>query len=272
MFVVLENSKKVLTLLEILKVIKNLSQHVSMTFRESELYIQILDNSHICLFDISIQKEWFDKYDVGEEEEIISVDVSILVKIINLFTCHSNVTITCNEKHEKLIIILQSAENEKSFEIPMMEIEFEFLKTSDNDYSCDFEMNTKILEKYIQELMIFGEVMNLRYANEELNISTSGSEGKMNLKITNDKLESLCVEENKKIKSVFDIKYIHYISKLSSCFKNIGVSFDDSYPLYCHLSDTDIELKYFIAPKFDDYEDDDDDELDNEVISSVDIE
>ena len=105
------------------------------------------------------------------------------------------------KKHEKLIIILQSAENEKSFEIPMMEIEFEFLKTSDNDYSCDFEMNTKILEKYIQELMIFGEVMNLRYSNEELNISTSGSEGKMNLKITNDKLESLCVEENKKLKA-----------------------------------------------------------------------
>ena len=58
----------------------------------------------------------------------------------------------------------------------LMDIDFEYLQPGESDYSCDFEMNTKVLDKYMSELMIFGEKIDFKYKNDNLNLISSGPE------------------------------------------------------------------------------------------------
>lgn len=267
---VIKSSKCALMLIEILKVVKNLSQHISMTFSENEVYIQIMDGSHICLLDININSDWFHEYEV-KADEVISLNVNILLKIISLYTMNTVITMMVSDSQENMEVILEYGNVNKNFEIPLMEIEFDHLEPGENDYSCDFEMKTRVLEKYLNELMIFGEKIDFKYKNDKLYLSSSGSEGKMNIEIPSDSLESLCVEEDISLQCAFDIKYIVYISKLTASFSTMSISFDKEYPLFCKFSDDNINIKYFVAPKMNDDGYESDDDLNNEVVGSSDF-
>ena len=47
---------------------KNLTSYICFEFRENGLYIQTMDDSHICLSDILFEREWFDLYDDSRDE------------------------------------------------------------------------------------------------------------------------------------------------------------------------------------------------------------
>ena len=232
---VIKSSRCALMLIEILKVVKNLSQHISISFREDEAYIQIMDGSHICLLDININKEWFHEYHVNDDE-VISMNVNIFLKIISLYTINTVITLSVDEEQEFLGVNLETEGIQKNFEVPLMDIDFDHLQPGENDYSCDFEINTRTMEKYMNELMIFGEKIDFRYKNDKLIMSSSGSEGKMNIEIPSESLESLCVEEDAHVHCAFDIKYISYVSKLTAAFKSMSISFDKEYPLFCTIN------------------------------------
>jgi proliferating cell nuclear antigen len=269
MRITITSSKNILCLLEILKVIKNLSQDVSLCFKDDEVYIQVMDNSHICLFDININRNWFDLYEV-ESDEVISMNVCILLKIINLYTLNTTVEMSTSEDSDRLSVILTYPSMVKEFEVPLMDIDFDYLQTGENDYGCDFEMQTKILEKHISELMMFGETMKFKCRNESLHLASTGNDGKMTIKIPETTLESLSVEDGRTVESKIDIKYISYISKLSASFRNINISFDNQFPLFITCNDQNIVLKYFVAPKFDD-DGDCDSDVENSVMGNTDI-
>ena len=266
---IIKSSKCALMLIEIMKLVKNLSPHISFTFRESEVYIQVMDQSHICLLDVNINSEWFDTYEVSQEQ-IISLNVNILLKVISLFTLNTIITFNADDDGEKLYVTLNS-DVEKNFEIPLMDIDFEYLQPGDSDYSCDFEMNTKVLDKYMSELMIFGEKIDFKYKNDNLNLISSGPEGSMNIKIPSESLESLCVEEDVSVFSSFDIKYISYISKLTASFKKVSISFDREFPLFCKFEEDNIKIKYFVAPKTSDDDEEGDSDLENEIVGETDF-
>ena len=79
MKVLITSSKNILCLLEILKVIKKSLTRRIFVFSKDEVYIQVMDNSHICLFDTHINRNWFEIYEV-EDDEVISLNRYNIVK------------------------------------------------------------------------------------------------------------------------------------------------------------------------------------------------
>ena len=139
-----------------------------------------------------------------------------------MYTINTTVELSTAEDSDRLSVVLTYPNMVKEFDVPLMDIDFDYLQTGENDYGCDFEMQTKILDKHISELMIFGEVLNFKCKNETLQL-TASNEGAMNIKIPEASLESLSVEEGRTIRSKVDIKYISYIAKLSASFKNVSI-------------------------------------------------
>ena len=68
--------------IELFKFIKQLNQHVTFMCKKNELYIQLMDDSHICLIDITIPSTWFTSYE--SENQTFSVMTNILVKIFGM--------------------------------------------------------------------------------------------------------------------------------------------------------------------------------------------
>jgi hypothetical protein len=75
-----KNKKEVFV--SVFQVLKNCSTLISCTFEEELFHIQGMDKSHVCLFDVKLNKKWFDSYTISEKK-IISFDSNIFHSIIS---------------------------------------------------------------------------------------------------------------------------------------------------------------------------------------------
>jgi proliferating cell nuclear antigen PCNA len=284
---VLESSEKISKLIEVFKVVKQLSNYCSLFCNEEHVYIQTLDGSHVCLLDAKFKKKWFDEYVCDVEN--ISMPSSILVKIMSLCSSDCRLSFETNDTSDKIDIILQFRDNtEKAFNIPLIDVDTELLQPGENDYALEFTMKTKVLDKYVGEMMLFGEVLNISSKDENLYFRSEGNEGKYRICIPHDNLELFALledDEMSRVKCKVDIKYISYVSKIHTVFQFSNVYCDNHLPLKIHFSekvnddddDNDVDtddkylfyINYFVAPKIDDDEDaneNSDMECENEIV------
>lgn len=248
--------------IEIFKIIKNLNSYTTIYTKNESLSIQIMDEGHVCLMNIEIEKEWFCFYECDNEE--ISFVSNIIVKILNLYVPNSVMIFETNK--EKLQITFKYSDNsEKVFEIPLIDIDKELLESQEIEGSVEFEMETKVFDKYISEMLMFGDSMEFICYKDKLYMKTSGDEGNYLLKIPHSSLNELIVEEELKMKTQVTLKYIHFLSKTYNVFKVIKLKIQENIPFHIIIEEPKFCLYYYIAPKFCDDEDEkyNFDDLDN---------
>jgi proliferating cell nuclear antigen PCNA len=244
----IKDVKKAVEFVELIKLIKALSQHLTCICNSEQLYIQVMDSSHVCLVDLIIPNTWFYMYE--SSNITFSMSSVILSKICSMYTLDSIIEIIIDEENPDKcnIHILHNLQN-KLFSIPLMDIEKDTLTTNELDTKLDFQMKTKILEKYLTELSSFGEELIIECYDDKIFLSTEGSEGNFKIEIENNNLEEFNVIENYKYKGAYSIKYLQYISKLFITYSNISLYLDENSPLMVTFTSTDIKIKFFIAPK-----------------------
>jgi proliferating cell nuclear antigen PCNA len=244
--------------IELFKFMKQLNQYVTFMCKEDELYIQLMDDSHICLIDIVIPSTWFSSY--TSESQTFSVMATVLVKIFNMYTVNTIIEIETTD--EKLRIDFSGDPNPKNkkfdlskkvFEINLLDIEKDVLSPTMPDTKLDFVMKTKTFDKYINELAAFGDEVALSCKDEKIFMQSKGDEGSLSIEIEGDHLEEFSVVEGYNMESRYCLKYLHYISKLH-IYPNVHIYADDRSPIVITFDNSTIKIKYFLAPKCDDTE------------------
>lgn len=247
----INDSKKYMEWCEIFKFIKNVNPHISMTFNIENLYIQLMDGAHVCLIDISIPKDWFDVYE-NNTTQVISLTSSVLVKINSMYTKDSIYEINLNDESSKLEIHFYNSQQNKHFEIPLLEIERDVLSPTIIETLLDFNIKSSSFDKYITELSNFGDDVIISCKDDRLNFQTSSDEGSLNIEIEGDTLQDFSVVENYVFSAKFPIKYLSLISKLSLNYTHTHLYLDESNPLRITFDDSKIIIQYFLAPKVED--------------------
>ena len=271
---VIESSSNVLKLIEIFKLIKSLGSYCSLFCKDEYVYIQCMDGSHICLFDVKIMSAWFDEY--TSEDETIGFMSSSIVKILSLYVPKTKVTIETDANGEYMSIEMVFSDGiEKYFKIPLIEIDVDLLEPGENDYSMEFSIKTKTMDKYMSELMIFGEVLSIKSKDDKLILKSGGSEGSSSINVPHENLEEFVVEEGLKLNVNVDIKYLSMISKFYCVFKTMHIKVDSQFPVCVSFDDSStynnesddenneslLKILYYVAPKTTDDDIDDDDSL-----------
>jgi proliferating cell nuclear antigen len=233
--------------IELFKFIKQLNQHVTFMCKKDQLYIQLMDDSHICLIDITIPSTWFTLYE--SENQTFSVMTAILVKIFGMYTVDTMIELIAGD--EKLEINFKNKKEHKYFELNMMDIEKDILSPAMPDTKLDFVMKTKILDKYMNELAIFGDEAIIFCKDDKLYLKAKGDEGSISIEIEGDNLEEFSVVEGYEVETRYCLKYLQYISKLHIIYPNVHLFLDDSCPLVITFDNSTITIKYYLAPKCD---------------------
>lgn len=275
-----ESTSKVLKLIEMFKVIKGISNHCTMYCKKDRIHIQMMDNSHTSLMDINLSNEWFDLYE--PDIVTISVDSSMIVKIMTMYAPQTVLVVHNTSKLDKLYIdLIYKTGIEKNFAIPLFDIDCDVMESELYDYSLEYSMNTKLLDKYVSELMIFSESGSISCKDDKIYMKVSGNEGLYSIKIPYDNLSSLIVEENLKMTSNINLKLLQNATKFCNVFKEINIKADPQKPMLLTFEETTTEsqaeeeeeneenvksllsIHYFIAPKIiedEDFNEDSDDE------------
>jgi proliferating cell nuclear antigen PCNA len=243
----INNITKAFEWIELFKFIKQLNQHVTFMCKKDELYIQLMDDSHICLIDITIPSAWFTFYE--SENQTFSVMTGILVKIFGMYTADTMIELIAGD--EKLEINFKNKKEQKFFELNMMDIEKDVLSPAMPDTKLDFIMKTKTFDKYINELAIFGDEAILCCKDDKLYLKAKGDEGSISIEIEGDNLEEFSVVEGYEVETRYCLKYFQYISKLHIVYPNVHIFVDDSSPIVITFDNSTITIKYYLAPKCD---------------------
>ena len=251
-----------------------------------------MDGSHVCLLDVKIMKPWFDNY--KSEDSMVCFGASIIVKILSLYLPKTTLRMQTTTNMDKLEIDLIYPDNIiKSFEIPLIDMDTELLEAGTNDYSVDLTMKTKVFDKYISEILMFGEVLSIKNKEDDMYFSTTGNEGRYQVKIPHENMEEFLMDEDLKLSVKTNAKYLAYASKLFCVFKNVQIKVDNHYPLMIYFDESfsvsgnkkeneetevendeekqqDLTISYYVAPKIEDDEVvsdiEDDDYGENEVM------
>lgn len=255
MLFTLNNNRKVAVLIELFKVIKGLNNFCKMYCKEDGMFIQIMDDAHISLLEIKIKKEWFSTYE--SENEVVSFNSKILTTIMGLHTTDSIVSFESTDEY-LYISFHQKDKTEKRFQIILIDLESDLMESQDVDPSLEFSIGTRKLDQYFNEMQSFGDTLELVHMHDTIYMRTQGDEGKYILKITDDLLDELVVEEELQMVCKVPLKYTSLVTKLYSVFKRISVNASEDAPFTLKISPNEneekeqLEIKFFIAPKVDD--------------------
>jgi len=239
--------------------LKNCTNIISIIFKNDHVFIQGMDKSHVCLFDVKIRDNWFSIYEFDESDtDNICVDSHTFHTIISKVHETQSIILYFEGKSDILNIdFLTSSsitnnkgEYNKYFKIPLVEFDSEIMEIPDTDYDVEFSIAAKKICEITSQMLLFGTDINFTCSEEEINLITTGMNGEMLVKVPIEDLTEYSIVENE----TFDIKYsLSYIDKM--CLTNklsneiqFFISADCPMKIKYDLGD-DSSVIFYIAPK-----------------------
>jgi len=255
----IQDKSKIDIFVAIFQLLKNCSCLVKLDFFKDKLYIQGMDKSHVCLFNVHICKEWFNNYlhDSHECQSIV-VDTSSLFTILSRSQENNTLVIYCDPGDTLNIDLLvsdSSKEKEKGeynryFQIPLVDNEQETLQIPHIEYDAEFSLKSKQLVDLTGQLILFGDVLNIICSEEGIDLHTSGDHGKMKVAIPIDDLVEFSISEGETIDLSYSLTYIHKMCLTTKLSKDIEIGIRENYPISIKydLGENSYVL-FFVAPK-----------------------
>ena len=128
---------------------------------------------------------------------------------MGLHTLDSIVTFETTSEYLN-ITFEQKDKTEKSFQINLIDLDSDLMESQEIEHSLEFSINARKLDQYFNELQSFGDTLELVHIHDTIYMRSQGDEGKYMLKITDDLLDDLIVEEELKLVCKSSIKILRH--------------------------------------------------------------
>jgi proliferating cell nuclear antigen PCNA len=248
-----EKSKKEL-FMAIFQTLKNCSSLISMYFKKECLFIQGMDKSHVCMFELCISNSWFSSYEVNEKETMISLDSQVFFTILNVVNDHYSIQMYQEEEDYLNIDLLTvegvTGEFSKFFKIPLTDYDYDLLHLPSIEYDAEFSINSKKITEITNQMLIFGSDIQIQCSEEKINLLTTGIHGEMMVNIPIQDLTEYAICEGENINITYNLNYIHKMCISTKLCQELEISISLEYPLKIKYDlGKNSFLVFFIAPK-----------------------
>jgi proliferating cell nuclear antigen PCNA len=253
--VISEKVKKDL-FIAIFQVLKSCSSQIFLQVTSEKLHIQGMDKSHICLYDVSITKNWFNDYKVDKSIKI-SFDSSTFYQIISNKSDGCNIIIHLSSEDNLNIDLITlnhiKGEFNKYFKLPLCEYDYEEMSIPTCDYDAEFSISSKKICEILSQMLAFGADINIDCSEEKIALVTNGTTGEMSVDISTDDVSEYCIIEDQQINLTYSLSYISKMCLTNKLSNEIDFFISSEYPMKIkyNLGD-ESTLLFFIAPKVND--------------------
>jgi proliferating cell nuclear antigen PCNA len=240
--------------------IKFFTEDIIILFEKERVFFQSMDSSRVSIFELYIPSNWFDIYEHTENSSIpVGIKASILFKILNTREKmqETNITFDTND-NDKLYIQFTSEDKSvfnKRFEIPLIELDTEYLSIPDIEYNAEFSLMSGNFANIINQLKIFGDTIDILCSEEKIELqSFSEGSGKMSVDINIEELSEYSIDENENINISFSLNMLHNICLYNKISKEVHIKIKKDSPIKIlyNLGDEDTRLVFYLAPKIND--------------------
>lgn len=249
----IENKNKLEIFVALFQLLKNWGSALTIYFEPDKLYIQTMDNTHICLADIVMKNSWFTTYECTIATKI-SINSIQFATLINYALKHDKLELKCDNDSDKLFIhFLSKSSFDHFFELNLIDLETENIAIPSVDYDVDFTIETKKFIDLLSELNAFGTELNIHCSENVFELNTTGDTTKLKINIPVNDLNEYAITENGKLDLSFSLNHVCKLCVSPKLATEINVSISDNYPMsvHYHLGD-DSQIFFYVAPKVED--------------------
>jgi proliferating cell nuclear antigen PCNA len=256
--IIIEKSKKD-RFISIFQLLKNCSSMIRIIFNDNDMYIQGMDKSHICLFDINIMSSWFDTYTKDPNDiSTISIDTHILHNVLSMTQEQHSLTLHYEGDPDTISIdlintsIVPNTKNDfnKYFKLPLSDLDSDILDVPDVDYEAEFSINAKKINEIMGQLLQFGDTMNITCSEEKISLMATGECGEMLVNIPVDDLSEYAISEGEIIELSYSLTYVQKMCITHKLSNEIEFAVSANYPMKIKYDlGENSRVIFYIAPK-----------------------
>jgi proliferating cell nuclear antigen PCNA len=262
MEILIENSNKIKVFQNAIQVISLVNEVTSIQFLEDKMIIKDIDTSHICLFELVLDSQWFDDYRI-KVKQTLGINLKNFVKVLSCLQEGQRLLLSSKASSDQLSIDFLDKDSSKKkpvmqFEINLIDRDFDPINSNlDYNGADNLLMQSSQFESLVNLVGSFGDAISIRYADDSF---TYSSEGNFNeTKIKNAILDLDSVDDytnDDEIELSFSINYLSKIVKASKISVDLMLYFKNKYPVCLkYMIGSDCHLTYWLPPKIEDDED-----------------
>ena len=236
--------------------LKNFGQLISVLFEKDHVFIQGMDNSHVCLYEVKIMNIWFDSYETSDKH-LICFDSHFFYTIISIANETTNIELIYEDsENDYLNIHILAKEGKhfhKYFKIPLADMDYEIVNVTNMEHEVEFSMLSKKMSEIMSQMMLFGSDVQIKCSEEGIHFITGGISGEMKVDILMDDLKEYSIIENDTIDVTYSLNYVYKMCMNSKLSNVIHFSMSKEFPMkvFYDLGDNSYTT-FFIAPKISD--------------------
>ena len=245
--------------ISIFQLLKSCSSMITFMFQEDHLYIQGMDNAHVCLFDLKIMYTWFYFFEKAHNDaSTICVSSSILHNVLSFTQDKHMIHIEYDGEPDTIdisLVVDQGIKGDfnKYFTIPLIDLDIDLLGIPEVEYDAEVSINAKKICEISSQLMVFGDVMNVKCSEEEFTLSSEGTNGTMRVNVPIDDLSEFSISEGEVIELSYSLNYFYKMCLTTKLSTEIELGICKEYPLRIKYDlGENSTLMFYIAPKIDD--------------------
>jgi len=255
---------KAVTLKRILDAIKDLCKEVNFSIDETGISMQSMDMSHVCLIAFELIASGFDSFSC-DAPLTLGIAVENLSKLLKCADADDAITMqVANTKTDVLTLVVESDGGTRvsTMDMKLMDIDTERLAIPEQSSSVKLSLPSATYQRIMRDLSSFGDTLRITTdaTGHFTTFNTSCDLGDIAVKLSesDDPNNNIRVDIKDTINSVFALRYMNTFAKASPLSATIQIEIVQCMPIRVHFDiDKHGFLEFFLAPKLDDDEDED---------------
>ena len=212
----------------------SICEDVNINVSEDKIFIQGMDPAHVCLFELTLEKDWFETFEMGNDEKslVFGVKLKIFSKVLNCWKDNQTITID-NVKEDRWRIQFSCDSIEKTFEMSLFDFDNELLEIPEVEYDVDTNIRSNLIQELVNEMGDFGEIVEIKCSDENIHFTTKQNinETQVENKLNVDELEGYSIVEEGSVCSEYSLQYLQNIVQFSRVSKEVEMNISNDYPM-----------------------------------------
>lgn len=243
---------------------KEITDYVNLECNNDGIYIQGMDSSRIALMDLNLERDYFEEFEMEDEEEMIvlGMNMKVFSAILKCTNSSDELEIESSSDSGKVSITLKNDSKKNEFEMNLVDIDQENMDIPEIDHEFIISAEPKEITKYFANLNALEVDEVIFHMTENLvRLDSKSDHVKMKFELVSLENEP-DLQDNSKIRLVksspdelslvFSLMYIQRFMKAASVSNNVAIAFTDGMPMFMQFRFEGGNLNYYLAPKIED--------------------
>ena len=255
MKLLISDPNKIAHFIAIFRNLKNIVSMVNISFSTNGLYIQGMDQNHICFLEIFIKFTWFDEFTT--KDYVLGINTEILFSAINNWKDGYSISLEYEDGDTLKITYTGEKLLTKQYELHLIDLDIDNINVPATDYDLDLVLDSSVFKDVITELVQFDRNISVSCSLVKINMKASGDMGKVDIEIQDDDIieYAAALDDDENITLNYGGDNILHGCNFNKLNKNVNVHISKDMPIKINYEIGQCKESYvrlYVAPKIDD--------------------